>query len=248
MRGWGARGERAQVAGVPRRLRDCSHILFEVAATHSQGALLPPGRDIETAGHARGSARIALPPPLLPRAQAVPCPTVGTPMRCSSPRRTWQTHTTGALSFARLDLRHCRGPAPQHARSFTRNAPPQPASCTSSAAQQVHPTAQAASRLLPHAPLREPCGPPCCRTHRYTYLQTPTNEAITEFILHQYDTLWSEYQRQKHLVPPGRLVRGVMHCSVSGGQAGAVGAPVMAGQLIVFVGAWAPLPEARVVL
>ena len=39
----------------------------------------------------------------------------------------------------------------------------------------------------------------------YTYLQRPTDRHITDFILDQYDVLFSRYMVDRCLVPEGRL-------------------------------------------
>ncbi|KAG2483954.1 hypothetical protein HYH03_017200 [Edaphochlamys debaryana] len=40
----------------------------------------------------------------------------------------------------------------------------------------------------------------------YTYLQTPSDATINDFIMDQYDLLHGSYLAERHLVPPGRLL------------------------------------------
>ena len=44
------------------------------------------------------------------------------------------------------------------------------------------------------------------KTYWYSYLATPTNGQIAEFVLNQYEELYKAYMQDKHLIPQGNLV------------------------------------------
>jgi len=43
-------------------------------------------------------------------------------------------------------------------------------------------------------------------TYWYTYLNTPSDAEVTEFILKQYEVLWSEYESARTLLAPNQLI------------------------------------------
>lgn len=42
-------------------------------------------------------------------------------------------------------------------------------------------------------------------TYWFTYLATPTDEQIHDFILHQFEELWREYAAEREAIPSGQL-------------------------------------------
>eukprot|EP00911_Craspedida_sp_UC1_P001562 UC1_evm1s1181 len=42
-------------------------------------------------------------------------------------------------------------------------------------------------------------------TYWYSYLNTPSDEQVLEFILSQYETLYNDYVAARHLIPKGNL-------------------------------------------
>mmetsp|Transcript_13965 Transcript_13965/g.29470 ORF Transcript_13965/g.29470 Transcript_13965/m.29470 type:complete len:135 (+) Transcript_13965:442-846(+) len=43
-------------------------------------------------------------------------------------------------------------------------------------------------------------------TYWYSYLVSPSDEEIHEFILNQFEVMWDEYARARSLIPDGNLV------------------------------------------
>ncbi|EGD80818.1 hypothetical protein PTSG_01404 [Salpingoeca rosetta] len=44
------------------------------------------------------------------------------------------------------------------------------------------------------------------KTYWYSYLATPTNEQVAEFVMHQYEELFDAYMEDRSLIPEGNLV------------------------------------------